>query len=193
MHYKLQCPPEHLYRTSCKELPRTAHPVFLSPALTILYPALRHVCRKCAPAHAQGFVCLLRRVFTRIRHLRLYRCHHNPFLLFFKRSWKHSTENDQFSSFTFMELRRYTFQLLFLCYFCIDQFFKKTFMKNLNQEFKARLEALSCPVHGQHPVVNTYRGVIVYAPFCCRQFQEYVFSLAPAIYQELCLKGLCLP
>lgn len=68
-------------------------------------------------------------------------------------------------------------------------------MENLNQEFKARLEALSCPVHGQHPVINVplHGMAFTYAPFCCRQFQDYVFSLAPAIYQELASSGRYLP
>ena len=68
-------------------------------------------------------------------------------------------------------------------------------MENLNQEFKACLEALSCPVHGQHPVINVplHGMAFTYAPFCCQQFQNYVFSLAPAIYQKLCAESQYLP
>lgn len=68
-------------------------------------------------------------------------------------------------------------------------------MENLNQEFKARLETLSCPVHRIHPVITVplHGMVFTYAPFCCRQFQEYVFSIAPAIYQELASDGRYLP
>ena len=73
---------------------------------------------------------------------------------------------------------------------------KKHFgMKNLNQEFKARLESLSCPAHGQHPVISVppHGRAFCYTPFCCREFQGLVLSLAPAIYQELESSGLYLP